>query len=84
MTTKQRIRNTAHYIIGALIGFILFQTYTGISLYIQLFFTNFIVGVASVGWEWGWKMYNDSEIDYNDVFRGIAGADLIILILNFI
>ena len=84
MTTKQKIRNLAHYVVCGLIALLLFQTYSGMSLYVQLFFTTFIVGVGSVGWEWGWKMYNDSEIDYNDVFRGIAGADLVILILNVI
>ena len=84
MTTKQKLRNIAHYILGVLIAFLLFQTYSGMSLYIQLFFTTFIVGVGSVGWEWGWKMYNDSKIDYKDVYRVVIGADLAILILNFI
>jgi len=76
------MRNLLHYLIGCLIGIVLFLTYDGVPFAIQLFLTAFIMGVIGTMWEWGWQMYNKSIIDYWDVFRGIAGGILTVLILE--
>ena len=81
---KTQFRNALHILIGALIGWILFQTFAGIHFIIQLFLTAFVIGVVSVMWEWFWKMKNDSVIDYWDVVRGIAGGLFIVIILNIL
>jgi hypothetical protein len=76
------MRNLLHYLIGAVIGILLFLTFDGISIPIQIFYTVFIMGVIGTMWEWGWQMYNKSFIDYIDVLRGAVGALLTVLILN--
>lgn len=74
-----------HLIIGALIGYVLTLTYSGVPTPIQLFLTAFIVGVFATMWEWGWNMKNASPIDYWDVFWSVIGAlviNIIILIVK--
>jgi len=78
------MRNLLHFIIGAIIGILLFQTFDGVPFAIQLFLTTFVMGVIGTMWEWGWHMYNKSIIDYWDVFRGITGAILTVLILELL
>jgi hypothetical protein len=81
---KTQINNSLHVIIGALIVLILFQTFAGIPIAIQYFLTIFVVGGLSVIWEWFWKMKNDAVIDYWDVVRGVAGAVVMLTILNIL
>lgn len=76
------MRNLLHYLIGAVIGMLLFQTFDGVPFPIQLFLTTFIMGVIGTMWEWGWQMYNKSFIDYMDVLRGVAGALISLIILE--
>ena len=79
---KEQFRNWLHYLIGAVIGMLLFQTFDGVPFPIQLFLTTFVMGVIGGMWEWGWNMYNGSEIDYYDMFRGVAGALTSLIILE--
>lgn len=60
----------AHLIIGLIIGIILSTTFEGVPTFIQYFLTTFVATVSGIAWEWFWKMYNDSEIDYRDVLWG--------------
>jgi hypothetical protein len=76
------MRNLLHYLIGAVIGILLFLTFDGVPFAIQILITAFIMGVIGTMWEWGWQMYNKSFIDYMDVLRGAIGALLTVLILN--
>ena len=76
------MRNLLHYLIGAVIGILLFQTFDGVPFALQLLITAFIMGVIGTMWEWGWQMYNKSYIDYNDVLRGAIGALVTVLILE--
>jgi len=76
------MRNLLHYLIGGVIGILLFLTYDGIPFALQLFITTFIMGVIGGMWEWGWQMYNKSFIDYMDVLRCITGALLSLIILE--
>ena len=76
------MRNLLHYLIGAVIGMLLFQSFSGVPFAVQLFITTFIMGVIGGMWEWGWNMYNGSEIDYYDMLRGVAGALTSLIILE--
>ena len=78
------MRNLLHFIIGAIIGILLFQTFDGVPFPIQLFLTTFVMGVIGTMWEWGWHMYNKSIIDYYDVLRGVLGALLSLIILELL
>ncbi len=63
-----------HILVGAVLGWLLFKTYSGIPIPIQIFYTSFIIGVIGTMWEWGWQMYNGSEIDEWDVVRAVAAG----------
>ena len=80
---KEQIRNGFHILIGAVLGWLLFKTYSGIPIPIQIFLTSFVIGVIGTCWEWGWHMYNkDNKIDYLDVVRAvIAGLVVNIFLL---
>jgi hypothetical protein len=71
-----------HFIGGVIIALILSTTFEGVSIFGQYLFTTFIATVLGVAWEWGWKMYNDSEIDYYDVFWGTIGAVASLTLVN--
>jgi hypothetical protein len=71
---KEQIRNGLHILVGAVLGWLLFKTYSGIPIPIQIFLTVFVIGVLGTMWEWGWNMYNGSEIDYLDVVRAVAAG----------
>jgi len=76
------MRNLFHYLIGAVIGMLLFQTFDGVPFAVQLFRTTFRMGVIGGMWEWSWNMYNGSEIDYYDMLRGARGALTSLIILE--
>jgi hypothetical protein len=63
-----------HLLGGALIGWVLSLAFSGVPLFIQYFITIFVSMLLGIAWEWSWKAYNDSEIDYRDVFWGVVGA----------
>jgi hypothetical protein len=72
---KEQIRNGFHILIGAVLGWLLFKTYSGVPIPVQIFYTSFIIGVLGTCWEWGWKMRNkDNEIDYWDVVRAVSAG----------
>jgi len=75
------MRNLLHYLIGAVIGMLLFQSFSGVPFAVQLFITTFIMGVIGGMWEWGWNMYNGSKIDEWDVVRAVL-AGLLVNILQ--
>jgi hypothetical protein len=79
---KTQFNNSLHVIIGAFLGWLLFQTFNGVPIAIQYFLTIFVVGVLSIFWEWFWKIKNNAVIDYWDVVRGVAGGVLMLTILN--
>jgi hypothetical protein len=74
----------AHLIIGLIIGIILSTTFEGVPTFIQYFLTTFIATVSGIAWEWFWKMYNDSEIDYRDVLWGSIGSVLGLTVVNLV
>lgn len=49
------MRNLLHYLIGGIIGIVLFLTFDGVPFVLQLFITAFIMGVIGPMWEWGGK-----------------------------
>jgi hypothetical protein len=63
-----------HLLGGALIGWVLSMTFEGVPIVIQYFITIFVSGITATGWEWFWKIKNNSPIDYRDVFWGVVGA----------
>ena len=65
-----------HLLGGAIIGWVLYLTFSGVPLFIQYFITIFVSTLLGVGWEWGWTAYNKSPIDYRDVFWGVVGSIL--------
>ena len=65
-----------HLLGGALIGWLLSLTFSGVPIVIQYFITIFVSTLLGVGWEWGWTAYNKSPIDYRDVFWGVVGSIL--------
>ena len=71
-----------HLVIGLIIGIILSTTFEGVPIFIQYLITTFIATVSGIAWEWVWKMYNNSEIDYRDVFWGTLGSILGLTIIN--
>jgi hypothetical protein len=71
-----------HLVIGLIIGIILSTTFEGVPIFIQYLITTFIATVSGIAWEWFWKMYNNSEIDYRDVFWGAIGSILGLTIIN--
>jgi hypothetical protein len=71
-----------HLVIGLIIGLILSTTFEGVPIFIQYLITTFIATVSGIAWEWAWKMYNNSEIDYRDVFWGTLGSILGLTIIN--
>jgi hypothetical protein len=82
---KEQIRNGLHILVGAGLGWLLFKTYLGIPIPIQIFYTSFIIGVLGTMWEWGWKMYNkDNKIDYWDVVRAVAAGLVVVIIKNIL
>jgi hypothetical protein len=79
---KEQIRNWLHVIIGAVIGWMLSLTFDGVVVSAQIFFTVFIIGVGGTMWEWGWKMYNKSKIDYLDVVRAVLAGLVVVTFCN--
>jgi hypothetical protein len=65
-----------HLLGGAIIGWLLSLTFSGVPIVIQYFITIFVSTLLGVGWEWGWTAYNKSPIDYRDVFWGVVGSIL--------
>jgi len=65
-----------HLLGGALIGWLLSLTFSGVPIVIQYFITIFVLTLLGIGWEWGWTAYNKSPIDYRDVFWGVVGSIL--------
>ena len=81
---KTFLRNTLHVIVGALFGWLLFQTFDGVPFGVQLFLTAFVIGGLSIFWEVGWHLYNKSVVDYWDAVRGIIGGLIVVITLNLI
>jgi hypothetical protein len=73
-----------HLIGGVIIGLILSTTFEGVPIFIQYLFTTFIATVSGIAWEWFWKMYNDSEIDYRDVLWSTIGAVTSLTLVNIL
>jgi hypothetical protein len=71
---NKHFRNLLHVVVGGLLGYLLSLAFDNIQLLVQLFLTVFVVGSLGIMWEWFWKMYNHSEIDYWDVIRAIIPA----------
>jgi len=71
---NKTVRNLLHGVVGAVLGYLLSLTFGGVPLSIQIFLTIFVVGIIGIMWEWFWKMYNHSEIDYLDVVRAVVPA----------
>ena len=70
-----------HIFGGGLYGMVLSTTFSGIGEGMQLFLTVFTTGVLATLWEWGWKVYNKTEPDYNDVYVAVVAA-LIAVVAN--
>jgi hypothetical protein len=81
---KEQFRNWLHVLGGLIIGFILTLTFDGIILPVQIILTIMCVGIPSTMWEWGWQMYNKSEVDYWDVVRAIVAGLTVVIISNFL
>ena len=81
---KEQIRNGLHILIGAALGWLLFKTYSGIPISVQIFYTAFVIGVLGTMWEWGWNMYNKSVVDYLDVVRAVLAGLVVVIISNFL
>lgn len=79
---KEQIRNWLHVIIGAALGWVLFLTFDGVVIPVQIFLTVFIIGVVGTMWEWGWHMYNKSKIDYLDVVRAVLTGLVVVTFCN--
>ncbi len=73
-----------HLIVGVFIGWLLSQTFEGVPIFVQFFITAFVSTVIGIFWEWGWKMYNDSEIDYRDVFWTALGSVTYLTLITII
>jgi hypothetical protein len=71
-----------HLLGGALIGWVLSLTFSGVPIVIQYFITIFVSTLLGIGWEWGWTAYNKSPIDYRDVFWGVVGSILSLTIFT--
>jgi hypothetical protein len=71
-----------HLLGGALIGWVLSLTFSGVPLFVQYFITIFVSTLLGIGWEWGWKIKNDALIDYRDVFWGVVGSILSLTIFT--
>ncbi len=69
-----------HLIVGIIISLVLLTTFVGVPTYMQIIFTAFISVIVAVAWEWFWRMYNKSEIDYCDVYWTLFGSMLTLLI----
>lgn len=63
-----------HIFLGGLFGMLLTLTFSGVYEGMQLFLTIFNTTVLGVLWEWGWKVYNKTEPDYNDVYVAVVAA----------
>lgn len=63
-----------HIFLGGLFGMLLTLTFSGVHEGIQLFLTTFNTAVLGTLWEWGWKVYNKTEPDYNDVYVAVVAA----------
>lgn len=81
---KEQVRNWLHVLGGAIIGGILFQTFSGITIPVQLFLTAFIIGVGGTMWEWGWHMATKSKIDKWDVVRAVVAGIAVVVICNIL
>ena len=79
---KEQFRNALHILIGAALGWVLFLTFDGVVIPAQIFLTVLVIGVIGTMWEWGWQMYNKSEIDYLDVVRAVLAGLVVVTFCN--
>lgn len=75
----KHVHNFLHILIGALIGYVMSLTFSGVPLVAQLVLGLIFSGVSGIMWEWGWYMFNKSVIDYKDVARAVIPCLIIIL-----
>jgi hypothetical protein len=77
---KEQFRNALHILIGAALGWVLFQTFDGVVIPVQIFLTVLVIGIIGTMWEWGWEMYSKAPVDYWDVKWSVIGALVIQII----
>lgn len=76
------MRNSLHFIVGALIALLLSLTFKNYFLYEKLIIVLIVTGFFGVTWEIGREMLKKSFFDWNDVYRTIIGGIVTILILS--
>lgn len=76
------MRNSLHFIVGALIAFLLSLTFNNYFLYEKLIIVLIVTGFFGVTWEIDREMLKKSFFDWNDVYRTIIGGIVTILILS--
>jgi len=75
------MRNSLHFIAGALIAFLLNFTFDNYFLYERLIVVFVITLIAGITWEIGRMMLKKSVFDINDVYRTISGGLILTLFL---
>lgn len=63
-----------HLLVGALIGWVLTKTFSGVPIPIQIFLVIFISGAIGTLWEWIFGALGKAKVDYRDVLFGVIGA----------
>lgn len=76
------MRNSLHFIAGALIALLLNFTFNNYFLYEKLIVVLVVTGFFGVTWEIAREMLKKSYFDWNDVYRTIIGGIVTILILS--
>jgi len=75
------MRNSLHFIAGALIAFLLNFTFDDLQMYERLIVVFVITLIAGITWEIGRMMLKKSVFDWNDVIRTISGGLILTLFL---
>jgi len=75
------MRNSVHFIAGALIAFLLNFTFDNLQMYERLIIVFIVVGIIASWWEIIREMRGQSYFDLNDVIRTISGGLILTLFL---
>jgi len=75
------MRNSLHFIAGALIAFLVNFTFDNLWLYERLMVVFVVTGFSGIAWEIIREMYKKSYFDFNDVIRTISGGLILTLFL---
>ena len=75
------MRNSLHFIGGALIALLLSFTFVNLHLYERLIIVLIVTAIAGIFWEIAREMLKKSFFDWNDVYRTILGGLILTLFL---